>query len=139
MSPFALAALAAAVWGTAAFFEKMGVTGGDPFAGVFARSLGVVLGAAVYALCAPATLREAARMPWRTAGCFVIGGALASILGQIFFYQALRKSEIGRVAAVGGSWPAFAFILSLVFLAEPFSWKKGAGVALVMVGITLLR
>lgn len=139
MSAFWLAASAAGVWGLAAFFEKVGVGAGDPFGGVVARSLGVATGCLVYVLCAPSAVRSLARMPWRSAACFALGGALASVLGQIFFYQALRKSEIGRVAAVGGSWPAFAFLLSVLFLGEPFSWKKSAGVAFVMTGVALLR
>jgi transporter family protein len=64
---------------------------------------------------------------------------LASVVGQLFFYQALKGDHIGRVPAVGGSWPVFAFFLSLIFLKEPPTVKKILGVALVAMGVALLK
>jgi bacterial/archaeal transporter family protein len=139
MDAFSLAFLAACVWGSSAFLEKMGVNGGDPMAGVLARSTGVVVGTLAYALAWPRAVQALPRMPFKSFLCFALGGILASVIGQIFFYQALKKGEIGRVAAVGGAWPAIAFILGLLFLGEPFSWRKTAGVTLVLFGVILLR
>jgi transporter family protein len=139
MDAILLAALAAATWGTSAFFEKMGVTGGDPLGGVLARSVGVGAGCVVFALAWPAAARSFVRLPLKSALFFALGGAMASVLGQIFFYQALRKSEIGRVSAVGGAWPAVAFLLGMAFLGEPFSWKRAGGVVLVALGVFLIR
>lgn len=139
MSAFVLALLSAAVWGCSAFLEKLGLSGGAPLSGVLARSVGVCLGGAVFALAAPGALRDLPRMGWRSAAFLAAGGALASIVGQIFFYQALKKGEIGRVASVGGAWPVFAFLLSMLFLGEPADGKKILGVLLVVAGVALLR
>jgi uncharacterized membrane protein len=139
MDALLLAALAALCWGSASIIEKVGVDGGAPMGGVIARSLGVAAGCAVFAVVWPPAAREFARMSLKSMLCLAGGGVLASIVGQIFFYQALKRSEIGRVAAVGGAWPSVAFILGVVFLSEPLTWKRSAGVLLVGLGVILLR
>lgn len=139
MDAMLLAALAALSWGTSSFFEKIGVNHGDPMAGVMARTVGVVVGTAAFAALSPATARGFLKLPPKSMLCFAVGGVLASVVGQIFFYQSLRKSDIGRVAAVGGAWPAIAFVLGVLFLGEPFSLKRAGGVLLVGLGVMLLR
>ena len=139
MSAFTMALMAAVIWGLAAFCEKMGLRGADPMAGVVARSLGVMLGGVAMTFAVPDLVVKVRDMGWPSFTWLAGGGVLASILGQVFFYRALKIGEIGKVATVGGSWPLMAFFLSVFFLNEAASPRKLAGVALVILGVSLLR
>lgn len=139
MSPFALSVLAALVWGLSAFVEKIGLKNADPAAGVLARCLGVGLAGAVLWMLRPGLGDGFLAMGWRSRVALVGGGALASVVAQLFFYRALKTGDVGRVAVVGGSWPVVAFVLSLLFLGETLTARKAAGVFLVVLGAAFLR
>jgi uncharacterized membrane protein len=49
------------------------------------------------------------------------------------------KPAFGRVAAVGGAWPVVAFVLSVLFLGETLTVRKGLGIFLVVLGAAFLR
>lgn len=139
LSAFSLALISAVVWGFSAFLEKWGLRRADPSAGVLARTLGVVIGCVVFVLAVPQVPQRFLAMDGRSRTALMIGGVLASVIAQLFFYRALKIGDVGRVAVVGGSWPVFAFLLSVLFLGEPASWQKWLGVSLVMTGAALLR
>src|SRR5262245_54195450 len=113
MTTFLSALAAAFFWGLSSFVEKWGLRGTDAMAGVVARSAGVFLGTVLFVAALPSAGRGFADMGWAARLPIMAGGILASVLGQIFFYRALKDGEVGRVSAVGGSWPLIAFLLSL--------------------------
>ncbi|HRY28655.1 MAG TPA: EamA family transporter [Elusimicrobiota bacterium] len=140
MSAFGFAVLAAFLWGSAAICEKMGlVSGADPLTGLWARCIGVVIGTAALSFLIPQLPVRLAAAGWKSFFWLAGGGLIASVLGQFFFYRALKVGEIGRIATVGGSWPLVAFLLSLLFLHEAPTPRKLAGVVLVFLGVTLLK
>ncbi len=139
MSAFALAAVAAVLWGSAAFVEKAGLNGADPRAGVVARSLGVMVGCLLFIAVQPSVAARFFEMNFKSRLWLMGGGILASVVGQIFFYRALKIGEVSRVAAVGGTWPVVAFILGVIFLGEPLTVRKGLGLFMVVCGALFLR
>src|SRR5687767_13473245 len=139
MGAFELAVCAAVIWGSAAVCEKMGLMGSEPLVALWLRSLGVFIGGAALTFFIPQLPAKLAATGWRSVAWLLGGGILASIIGQIFFYRALKIGDIGRVASVGGSWPLVAFALSMLFLGEPPTPRKIIGVALVFSGVALLR
>ncbi len=139
MSPFGLALCAAFIWGLAAFCEKKGLMGSDPLAGLVARNLGVFLGSAVLAFFVPGLPAKLAQAGGGPLAWLLAGGVLASVVGQVFFYRALKGGDIGQVTVVGGSWPLAAFLLGVVFLHEAVTPRKLLGVALVVLGVALLK
>ncbi|MBK7207212.1 MAG: EamA family transporter [Elusimicrobia bacterium] len=139
MSAFSLAVISALVWGVSAFFEKWGLRQADPAAGVLARTLGVAVGCVIFALAAPAVVQRFWVMDGRSRWALIVGGVLASVVAQLFFYRALKIGEVGKVAVVGGAWPVVAFLLSAAFLGEPVTRQKIVGIALVVSGAVLLR
>ena len=86
MKPFYFAILAAIVWGIAPIVEKAGLARIEPIAGVILRSLGVMIGAIALAALNPNLLKLAFRADQKTIILLFIGGIIASILGQVFFY-----------------------------------------------------
>ena len=138
MTAFLWALLTAGIWGVVPLMEKVGLGKGDPFIGVFARSLGVVFGVVCFGLW---------RWPWPALGALgvrsflllALGGVLASFVGQLAFYHALRVGAISHVTPVAGAYPLVAAILGWVCLREPLSLSRVAGVLCVVMGVFLLR
>ena len=106
---------------------------------VLARTIGILVGCLVFVLVVPQVPHRFYEMGWRSKLALMGGGFLASVVAQMFFYRALKVGDIGRVAAVGGSWPVFAFLLSIAFYNEPVTWNKIFGVTLVILGVSFLR
>jgi transporter family protein len=139
MKPFYFAILAAIVWGVAPIVEKAGLARIEPIAGVMLRSLGVMIGAIVLAAFNTNLLRSAFRADQKTIILLFIGGIIASILGQIFFYNALRHGEVSKMVPIAATYPLVSFLLGLVFFGESFTVAKGLGIGFVILGVFLLR
>jgi bacterial/archaeal transporter family protein len=139
MSAFGFALIAAFVWGTATFFEKIGLARAEPMAGLWVRCLGVFIGVLALPLVIPQVANRALAMGWKSFVWLLLGGFTASVLGQVFFYRALKMGDVGRVAPVAGAWPLVAFLWSLCFLHEAPSVRTVCGALLVFFGVALLR
>lgn len=139
MSPFVLALVAALFWGSSTLLEKWGLRNSDPMAGVVARTTGIVLGVLIFMMVAPDVPRRYFQMDGRAKLALMGGGFMASVVAQIFFYRALKYGDVGRVASVGGAWPVFAFVLSVLIFHEPLTGGKILGVLLVTTGVILLK
>jgi transporter family protein len=140
MSPFTSALCAALCWGFAPFFEKAGLQQtSNPTIGVFVRSFGVILGTACLIPFFPRLGPRIAELPARSIFYLCMGGILASVVGQAFFYHALKYGEISRSVAIGASYPVIACVLGLLIWKEPLTVSKTCGIVLVAAGISLLR
>ncbi len=139
MSSFSLALVAAFFWGLSALLEKWGLRNADPMAGVVARTLGILLGIVIFMVIAPEVPRRFIQMDGRSKLALMGGGLMASVVAQMFFYRALKYGEVGRVSSVGGAWPVFAFVLSVLIFHEPLTRGKLAGIFLVTMGVILLK
>ena len=141
MSAFLWAVLTACIWGIVPLMEKTGLglgRGVSPVIGVMARSVGVVVGLLVF---------SGVWSPWaalRTVGwpAFLLlagGGFLASFVGQMAFYQALKSGVLSQVTPVAGAYPLVAALLGWIVLREPLTTPRLIGLALVISGVWLLR
>jgi transporter family protein len=138
MSAFVWALITACVWGIVPLMEKVGLGGGSPVHGVVVRSLGVLAGLAVFSVVTP-PWQALRAMPWTSAVLLAAGGFLASFVGQMAFYQALRTGALSQVTPVAGAYPLVAALLGWVILREPLTPARGAGVVLIILGVVLLR
>jgi len=140
VNAFTWALLASFCWGLAPLLEKAGLRGTtDPVIGVCIRSIGVALGVLA---CIPLL----SRLPGRFSDVaprqwffLCAGGFLASIVGQLCFYRALKIGDVSRVVPVGASYPVTACLLGIILLREPLTLEKGIGILLVVGGTFLLR
>lgn len=139
MKAFYFALMTAVVWGIVPILEKMGVARIAPLAGVFIRSCGVIIGIAIMAIFNNQAVRIALKADPRTIFLLVLGGFMASIVGQIFFYNALKIGEASKVVPIAGIYPLVAFLLGVIFLGETFTAVKLGGVIFVVLGLFLLR
>lgn len=139
MKPFYYAILAAIVWGTAPIIEKTGLANTAPLTGVVMRSFGVLIGMVVLLIFNNGLLKSVFKADPKTAVFLIMGGVIASILGQIFFYNALKYGEASKMVPIAGTYPLVSFLLGLMFFGETFTITKGLGMLFVILGVFLLR
>ena len=138
MTAYTYSLLAALVWGIAPLFEKPALAHMRPMTGLLFRSMGVLLGSLFLLRYFP----DGAQ--WRAMGvkpalCIAGAGLLASVIGQIFAYNAIQQADISQVTPVMGAWPLLAVILGWLFLHEPLTTKKILGAASIVAGVWLLK
>ena len=138
MSAFMWAVVTACIWGVVPVMEKVGLGNATPGVGVVVRSLGVVLGLVVFSF-AWAPWGAVRMLGWPSIGLLVAGGFLASFVGQLAFYHALKSGAISQVTPVAGAYPLVAAVLGWLLLREPLTVFRGIGVALIITGVMLLR
>lgn len=138
MSAFLWALLTACIWGIVPLMEKVGLGSAPPAAGVIVRSLGVVIGLVV-ATCVWSPWAAVRTMPWTSVVLLAAGGLLASFVGQLAFYHALKAGALSQVTPVAGAYPLVAALLGWWVLREPLTLPRLLGVVFVVLGVVLLR
>lgn len=139
MRSFYFAILAAVVWGIAPILEKTGLKNIEPLSGVIVRSFGVIVGAIVLSIFNSSMFKTALKAEPKTIIFLFLGGILASILGQIFFYNALKHGEVSKMVPIAATYPLVSFLLGLLFFGECLTIVKGLGIGFVILGVFLLR
>lgn len=69
---------------------------------------------------------------------FAILGGLAMGVGSIGYSFALKRGAAGEVTAVAALYPALTILLSMLFLHEEISWRKGFGMGLALISVFIL-
>ena len=139
MKPYYWALLAALTWGCVPLLEKLGLMKMPVFAGLFYRCLGVVVGMIILFVVRSEEIKYSFSMSSMGWLFLVAGGFLASVIGQIFFYSALKDGEISQVVTIGASYPLISFLLGVLFLGEKLTIGKLGGLGFVVLGVLLLK
>ena len=63
---------------------------------------------------------------------------LATGLSWIFYFKALQKGEVSKVAGVDKLSLALTIILAILFLGETLTWKTSVGAVLIIAGTLFL-
>ena len=66
------------------------------------------------------------------------GGVLASSVGMLCFYAAIKGAPVGRVMPIAFTSPLFGVLVGLTFGGEPLTLKNIAGMIMTVSGIVLL-
>ncbi len=139
MKPYYWALLAALAWGFAPLFEKFGLAKMPVFAGLFYRCLGVVAGLMLLLVFRFDEIKYSLSTGGGGWYLLVIGGFLASVVGQIFFYSGLKDGEISQVVTIAACYPLISFVLGVLIFGEAITWGKVGGLAFVILGVLLLK
>ena len=104
MNAFWWALVTAGIWGIVPLLEKLGLGGNPPAAGVVVRSFGIVVGLVIFTWLSPpwAALKL---MRWPSILLLAGSGLLASFVGQMAFYRALKHGAVSQVTPVAGAYP----------------------------------
>ena len=136
---FFFAVLTSLIWGFAPAFEKLGLTGRiDPFLGVVIRTIPIAV-ISLVTLVVMGRTGSLTTVDPKSALFVMAGGVIAGLLGQFAFYSALKTGQASVVVPIAATYPLVAFVVSMVFLGEPFTWQKAAGICLVVGGVIMLK
>ncbi len=139
MNAFYWAVLTAFIWGLVPALEKLGLARIDPFPGLLLRSSGVLLGAIILIMLKSEYFSRLIGADWKTIFYLLFGGLLASFIGQICFYKALKNGDVSKVVPIAGAYPLVSFLTGIIFFGEGITLTKLIGVLLILIGIVFLR
>lgn len=74
---------------------------------------------------------------WLGVAC-VAAGALCMTVGSLGYFFALKKGDAGVITAVTAIYPAVTLALSLLFLGEGFTIRKGIGIGLAILSMFII-
>jgi transporter family protein len=134
---FLLALLIALLSGTAAIFEKASLRDASPTTVFTLRSLYMTLCLGGFCLLA-GDWRSLFQISGRTLLLIVIPATFALAFLSLY-YSVLKQDLASRVIPIISGVPLVTVLLSVLFLGEPFSWKRLAGAVLIVVGVSLVK
>ncbi|MDI6689919.1 MAG: EamA family transporter [Actinomycetota bacterium] len=138
MQWFWFAILAALCWGSAPIFEKVGIGKMSPLVAVTVRSV-VISIILIISVILTKEITTIPRVELKSLIYIAIGGILAGLLGQVFYFAALKLGESSRVVPVCGTYPLIAAVLGISLLGEALTIPKIVGIILIVAGIILVR
>ncbi len=138
MTAVSFALITAAFFGAAPILARLGLARVDPGLGLVVRTFSVGLVLLVW-LLASGRLADIGRMDSRSLMFLAGEGVLASLLGHLAYFYALKAGEASQVVPVVSAFPVVAFVLGITVLGETATPTRWLGAALVVVGVVLLR
>lgn len=73
-------------------------------------------------------------------GLFLISeGILASLLGQLVYYYALKEGAASRMVPVASAFPIVTFVGAIFLFGEKLTWQKSLGLGFTTLGIVFLK
>lgn len=138
MKIYFFAVLAMFFWGIAPVFGKLGLGEVSPVVGLSIRTFTIALILLIYGL-----------MSGKISGIVEAGskdilllageGILASLLGHLAYFFALKYGEASKVVPFIAAYPLVTLLIGIFFLNETLSWEKVAGSAFIVLGLFLLK
>lgn len=136
---YVLSLLTALIWGLAPIFEKIGLSGKiEPYVAVVVRTIPIVV-VSFLGLAFMGKVGSLNQLATKDVFFVAVGGLLAGFLGQITIYSALKIGQASVVVPIAATYPLVAMTVAVLFLGEPITWQKAAGVVLVVSGVLLLK
>lgn len=137
MWPFVLAAFAAACWGAAPIFGKLGLEGLDPLSAISARTLAAA-GLVWLWLATMDGRRQLHRLTLRAWVLISLEGIATVFVGDLAYYGALKLGQPGQVALILASAPLVTLLLSAWLFSERVGAMKLLGGLLVAAGVAMV-
>lgn len=137
LAVFVLSAAIVVTWGLWSFFGKLALNRQMPATSVFLAE--VAIGAAVGCVMLAIFLGDGQMMPWRApANIYGLLSGIGMGVGLLLFYVALDYGKAVVIVPLTATYPLVTVLLSYLFLGERPSPMQWCGLALVVVGSTLL-
>lgn len=138
MKIYFFALLAMLFWGTAPILGKLGLSKVSPLVGLSIRTFAIALILLIYGLLSGEIIKII-DIDKKDILLLVGEGILASLLGHLAYFFALKYGEASKVVPFIAAYPLVTLVIGLLILNEGFSWQKIAGSVLIALGILLLK
>lgn len=137
MWPMILALVAAICWGLAPIAAKLALQRVSPMIGMGARSLIAALMVSAW-LLATGHFRAMPSVSGRPAVWLLVEALLATVVGDAFYFYALKHGHPGQVSLVLASSPLITLGVAVLLLGESLSTAKVMGAILIIGGLLLI-
>jgi transporter family protein len=127
-------------WGIAPIFAKIGLKNLDPLVGLIIRTLIASLFAiSVLVLkLSDGIIIQIKNISFKTWLFITIEALLATLVGDLAYYAAIKKGSVSIVATIMASSPLVTMIVSTIFLGETITLTKVFGAILIIGGIMIV-
>lgn len=132
-----LAFLGMICWGVAPIFAKIGLSNINPMAGLAIRTM--FAGAFVVSWVFIGGLyNEVKVIPLNTWVFIAIEAILATLVGDLAYYAAIKNGDVSLVTIIMSSSPLITMLCAMIFLGEQITLLRMAGAACIVLGISLI-
>lgn len=138
MNYYIFALITAFLFGIAPIFGKLGLEGINPTIALGIRSL-IITSIMLVWLIFNNDIGSLATVELKSWVLIALEGVCAALLGQLFYYYALKSGEASIVVPLIATFPLITFIIAIIFLGDKFSFIKAGGIIFVVLGVVLLR
>ena len=137
LKTFLLALLVVVLMGSSVVIEKASLKGGSPLIIFTLRSCFMTL-ALLAVVFITGRYREMAHISFTTHS-LVVTAALMGMVFLVLYYTILKQDLASRVFPILSIAPVVTLLCSVLFLGEPFTWRRLIGILLAVLGVALIR
>ncbi|MGS0746059.1 EamA family transporter [Syntrophomonas erecta subsp. sporosyntropha] len=134
---FLLAIFGMICWGIAPIFAKVGLIGVNPLAGLVIRTL-IAAGLVSSWVALSGSFSLVKNIPVNSWILLAIEAILATLVGDLAYYAAIKKGEVSFVSVVMASSPLVTMLCATIFLGEQITATRVVGASFIILGIILL-
>ncbi len=124
-------------WGVSPLFAKMGLRNLNPLIGLSVRTF-VTASVLFFWVLISGKAAELVSVPPRTLILLVIEAMLATLIGDLAYFAALKQGSASIVMLIMACSPVVTIICSLLFLHETLTIMNLLGGCLVIIGLILV-
>ena len=124
-------------WGIAPIFAKIGLSNISPVVGLTIRTLfagSIVLSWTLIGGSMP----NIKSIPLSTWLLIAIEALLATLIGDLAYFSAIKKGDVSLVTIIMSSSPLITLLVSAIFLGEQITFIRFVGSAIIIIGIILV-
>jgi len=124
-------------WGIAPIFAKTGLSKLPPLTAIVFRNTFIII-MFISALVLSGQTKTLFNSDLKSVFLILAEALFAGLLGQYFYYKAVKVWEASRVVPIVGAYPLVSFIIAVFFLSEKITLAKSLGAVFVVIGVGLL-
>ncbi|MEW6227989.1 MAG: EamA family transporter [Bacillota bacterium] len=137
MRTLLMSLFAALCWGIAPVFGKIGLAKVDPVAGLCLRTL-IASGIVTGWLLVSGGLRVIETVSGRAWAFIAVEAVLATLVGDLAYYAALKWGGAAQVSLVMSTAPLFTLLVAVGYLQETATWAQVIGAVFIVCGLFLV-
>lgn len=124
-------------WGIAPIFAKIGLTNANPMAALVLRTL-MAAGMVTAWIGVSGSFGQVKQIPFNSWILLGIEAILATLIGDLAYYAAIKRGEVSVVTVIMASSPLVTMICAIIFLGEQITAFRVIGATFIILGIILI-
>lgn len=132
-----MAVVAMVCWGIAPIFAKIGLNNVNPVAGIILRTM-ISAGMVLTWVGVSGSLEHIKTVPVSAWGLIAIEALLATVVGDLAYYSAVKSLDVSLVAIIMSTSPLITMTCAALFLGEPITSWRVVGACYIVFGMILI-